>query len=100
MRVAASDEKTVIGGNRNDFLRSRARQLQRMLGSLVAISNGRRLGHHGQRHRSLDARIRDQRCDNGYGTGRAGADKSATIHDRPACIARTPADCRHDPGLA
>ena len=31
MRIAASDEKIVIGGNRNDFLRSRARQLQRTL---------------------------------------------------------------------
>ena len=31
MRIAARDEKIVIGGNRNDFLRSRARQLQRTL---------------------------------------------------------------------
>ena len=34
MRIAASAEKIVIGGNRNDFLRSRACQLQRMLASV------------------------------------------------------------------
>jgi hypothetical protein len=37
MHIAAGHERIVIGGHGNDFLRARARQLQRTLGDLIEM---------------------------------------------------------------